>query len=188
MVSTKSHRILEGYRKHRQRHVGPFIVEEKIHDNAYRLSGLPPGMPTTQNVEHLMLFKPTPPKFRSGRPMSANIPDYIDSEAEWEVQRILDERGTRRNKSFLVKWANSPQKQWLPLRSLNHCCQLIRDYYGQNNKVIPDMVKQFLEENEIEGASDISFDRSGSDSSEEEQVAPDQPSSATDANSDAENQ
>ena len=46
LVSTKSHRLLEGHRKHRQRFVGPYVVHSKINDNAYKLSGLPPGMPT----------------------------------------------------------------------------------------------------------------------------------------------
>ena len=187
LVSTRSHRLLEGYRKHRQRYVGPFVVEEKIHDNAYRLSGLPPGMPTTQNVEHLMLFKPSPPKFRSARSESANVPDVIDDEFEWEVEKVLDERGTRRNLSFLVKWANSPQKQWLPLRSLNHCCRLLRDYYERIDRIIPDIVRQFLTENETTESNDDTSSHSEDESSEEEQQAPTQSASESGSGSEPEN-
>ena len=144
LVSTKSHRLLEGHRKHRQKHVGPYVVEKKINENAYKLAGLPPGMPTTQNVEYLTPFKPSPHKFRARSTPQANLPDIVDGEFEWEVEKILEDRGTRGNHSFLVKWANTPQKQWLPLRCLNHCCEALRDYYREHNRDIPELVEQFL--------------------------------------------
>ena len=140
--------MLEGHRKHRQKHVGPYIVEKKINDNAYKLVGLPPGMPTTQNVQYLTLFNPSPHKFRARPTPEANLPDIIDGVPEWEVEEILGDRGTRENYRFLVKWANTPQKQWLPLRCLNNCCEVLRQYYEKNQQEIPPKVQEFLNTHE----------------------------------------
>ena len=150
LVSTKSHRLLEGHRKHRQKHVGPYLIERKINENAYKLSGLPPGMPSTQNVQYLTPFNLSPPKFRTRPTPEANVPEIIDGEPEWEVEEILNDRSTRGNGNFryLVKWANTPQKQWLPLECLNNCCEILRQYYIKNNKEIPIQIEEFLKEND----------------------------------------
>ena len=50
LLSTKSHHLLEGFRKQQERFVGPYVVKEKVHPNAYRLIGLPAGVPPTQNI------------------------------------------------------------------------------------------------------------------------------------------
>ena len=65
LLSTSSHAALTGVRKHRERFVGPYLVEGAVHPNAYKLKGLPPGVPSTQNVRYLRAFKPNPPRFSS---------------------------------------------------------------------------------------------------------------------------
>ena len=163
LLSTKSHKLLAGSRKHRQRYVGPYIVQSKINDNAYRLTGLPPNVPLTQNVRFLVLFKPSPRKFSSRPTPDMNTPDVIDGEPEWEVENIEDERGTRGQHSFLVKWAHTPQRQWLPLRCLTNCGQLLRDFYDSKQLTIPERVQQFLDES----AQDVQSDTSEADSEPE---------------------
>ena len=156
LVSTKSHRLLEGHRKHRQKHVGPYPVVKKINDNAYQLSGLPPGMPSTQNVQYLTLFNPSPSKFRTRPTPEVNLPEVIDGELEWEVENILDDKSTRGNFRYLIKWANTPQKQWLPLRSLNNCCKILRQYYEKADREIPPQVEDFLKTHENEESDESS--------------------------------
>ena len=63
LLSTKSHAALEGTRKHQERYVGPYVVESQVHPNAYRLAGLPPGVPKTQNVQYLRRFHVSPFSF-----------------------------------------------------------------------------------------------------------------------------
>ena len=153
LVSTKSHRLLEGHRKHRQKHVGPYLVVKKINENAYKLSGLPQGMPSTQNIQYLTPFNTSPHKFRARPTPEANIPEIIDGEPEWEVEDILDDKSTRGNYRYLIKWANTPQKQWLPLDCLNNCCGILRQYYIKNNKEIPNRIEEFLNENDKSDSS-----------------------------------
>lgn len=64
LLSVHSHPKLESLRKHNDRYVGPFVISEKVHDNTYRLAGLPPGVPHSQNVQYLKLFCPPPSRFQ----------------------------------------------------------------------------------------------------------------------------
>ena len=150
LLSTKSHQLLEGRRKQNQRYVGPYVIESKVNENAYKLSGLPPGVPTTQNGSYLKLFRPNPRKYRTRPTPSANVPSIINNEFEWEVEQILNDRGSRDNYSFLVKWAHTPQRQWLPLRCLTHCTELLRDYYRRYHTPIPEYVLAHIEQAELE--------------------------------------
>ena len=173
LLSTKSHRLLEGHRKHRQRRVGPYLIEKKINENAYKLAGLPPGVPSTQNVQYLTPFHSSPPKFKTRPTPQANLPEIIDGEPEWEVEDILDDKVTRSNVKFLIKWANTPQKQWLSIDCLNNCCEILRRYYAKNNKEMPPLVEEFLKEN----------DKIGDETeSEPDQQITEPPSSAADIN------
>ena len=60
LLSTKSHHLLEGYRKQQERFVGPYVVKERVHPNAYKLHGLPEGVPPTQNVRSSRSIPPPP--------------------------------------------------------------------------------------------------------------------------------
>ena len=166
LLSTKSHRSFDRNRKQSQRYVGPYVIQSKVNDNAYRLSGLPDGVPTTQNVKFLMLFKPSPHRFIARPTPPTNIPEVIDGYHEWEVESILRDRSTRRNHRFLVKWAHSPQKQWLPLRSLVRCRDLLREYYEKDCRPIPDTVEVFLNESSEADLSDKSHLESESETSQ----------------------
>ena len=146
LLSTKSHQILAGNRKHAQRYAGPYFIKEKINENAFRLAGLPTGVPSVQNIKFLKLFKPTSSRF-SSRPATLDIPETIDGGLHWEVAKILEEQTTRKGTKYLVLWAGGgSQKQWLPLRCLTHCEEVVRDYYDRNNLQIPLEVEEFYEE------------------------------------------
>ena len=153
LLSTRSHQIYAANRKHSQRYAGPYFVQAKINDNAYKLTGLPTGVPSTQNVKFLVLFKPNPEKFAL-RPMSANPPDIIDGSPHWEVNKILDDKSTRSSFYYMVQWAGTLQKQWLPLRCLTHCGELLKDYYNRNCLTIPPEVTAFLENNASSNSDD----------------------------------
>ena len=167
LLSTKSHKLLMGHRKHQQKHVGPYIIRARTGVNAYELTGLPPNVPTAQNVRFLTLFHPSPRHFRTRPTPAANVPDFHDNEPEWEVESILDDRETRNQSSFLVKWANTPQQQWLPLRCMTHCHELLRDYFRERDREMPPRVRDFIEA-EPEAEEEISNEDELADSNSDQ--------------------
>ena len=113
LLSTRSHHLLLGSRKHQHRRVGPYVVVRKVQENAYELTGLPPGVPTTQNVRFLSKYELTPPAFSSSPERAASGPAQVDGEWEWEVEAIEDFRVQRNGNKYLVKWVDTRQRQWL---------------------------------------------------------------------------
>ena len=54
-------------------------------------------------------------RFASRPEPSAAVPVEVDGELEWEVEEVSDFRQQKNGyRRYLVKWAGSPQKQWLP--------------------------------------------------------------------------
>ena len=96
-------------------------------------------------MKYLVPFKPTPYKYRSRPTPPSNVPELIDGVPQWEVEAILDEKETRTNQMFLVKWAHwNNQQQWLPMHCLTNCCQMIEDFYENSNLATPAHVVRFL--------------------------------------------
>ena len=147
LVSAKTHPQLRPYVKQQERWYGPYVVKHKINDNAYAILGLPPGISETQNASFLVPFRDTPVRFRSRPRTEVAIPQFRDGEWEWEVERISDTKNDRRGiTKFLVHWVGYNRPQWLPLSELGHCCELVREYYSNNNLSIPDHVQLFLDQ------------------------------------------
>ena len=111
LLSTKSHHLLEGFRKQQERFVGPYVVKERVHPNAYRLTSLPSGVPTTQNVHFLIKFHRSPNRFSSRPQPDSSAPDLIDGQYKWEVEDVVDHRYTRYGMMYLVKWKGFARKQ-----------------------------------------------------------------------------
>ena len=126
-----------------------------MHENAYRLQGLPTGVPTTQNVQYLTLFRPSPSRFNTRPPQPVNTPEYNQGYPEWEVEIILAVRGTADRRSFLVKWADTPQRQWLSQACLTNCGELLQEFYERKNLPIPADIQELIDrDNENNQADD----------------------------------
>ena len=91
------------------------------------------------------MFRPSPQRFASRPPQSVSLPDYHDGQPEWEVETILRIRGTPGRRRFLVKWANTTQKQILPQESLTRCPYLLKEYYERNNLSIPADIQDMID-------------------------------------------
>ena len=137
LLSTNSHAALSGIRKHRERFVGPYLIAGKVHDNAYRLKGLPPGVPPTQNVRYLRTFRPNMAKFASRPSPEYAAPVDVEGHVEWEVEAIVGHRQLRHGYKYRVKWKDTPQEQWLPSNALRHCRRLVREYHQAHNLPLP---------------------------------------------------
>ena len=85
------------------RFIGPFKVEKKIGENAYRLD-LPAPM-RIHNVFHVSKLR----KYHyDGRVQPPPIPVNINGELEYEVEKVLGHRDVKRGKKslreYLVRW------------------------------------------------------------------------------------
>ena len=110
-----------------QRWIGPFEVIQRINPNVYRLrmSNLYPGLPVF-NYQHLKKYVEAPeeygervtlPETRTRRP----------AEDEYEVERIVAERRTKKGLEYLVRWEGySPlYDTWEPKRSLRNAPEVV---------------------------------------------------------------
>ena len=128
LLSGKSYNTKTGYHKVAPKYSGPYPVVRKIQDNTYELSGLPPEVPSTQNVKFLKEFHPSPSQF-PGRPTPDHAaPIRIGDHYEWEVAEIMGYRVGVGEISYRIKWVNYPRDSWLRLTQLQNCQQLLWEY------------------------------------------------------------
>ena len=133
LLSTTAHPVLDYDRKHHPRYVGPFVVEKQIHENSYRLRGLSPSVPKTQNVQFLRPFRPSTAR-HALRPESAFAKlQLVDGEIEWLVEAIIDRKNLRNGRKYKIKWANCNQPQWMKESDLVNCRELLREYHTKMN-------------------------------------------------------
>jgi hypothetical protein len=119
-----------------QHRLSPFEILAPVpHDahspSAYRLA-LPPSW-KIHPVFHVSLLRPA--NINSGlHPVVAvedhPPPDVIQGEEEYEVETILDHRGGKRRRQYLVKWKGYPSSDttWEPRRALRHAPDVVNRY------------------------------------------------------------
>ena len=95
------------------RYIGPFRVEQVVNANAYRLE-LPPTfqMHPVVNITRLKQYVDGQQQFPSrevedGR-MDGEVVLDDNGQKEWEVEKVLAQRGTGRRRRYLVKWKGWP--------------------------------------------------------------------------------
>ena len=111
------------------RWIGPFTVTHKIGPVAYRLD-LPSTVPV-YDVFHVSLLRNYTASGRQPPP----LPELIDGEEEYEVERILDHRVNKRGKkSFLIRWLGyGPEHDsWVPMANLDNCPDLLDKYWNDS--------------------------------------------------------
>ena len=104
-------------------------------------------------------------------------------EPEWEVETIIRVRGTPGRRRFLVKWANSTQRQFLPQESLTRCPQLLKEYYERKNLPIPLDIQEL-----IDGATDSESDSESESESEDESEEMSQDEESSESEKEAESE
>ena len=125
----------KGTRKQEFLFDGPFPILKMIREDVAELGGLPRGAPTHINVQYLRKYlrDPTTEGLRRQAPPSQPIQDAAE-ELEWEVEEILDVRGTGRNRKYQVKWKGYPQKTWAPLKDLTECKEAIEEFHKKTSQ------------------------------------------------------
>ena len=120
-------------RKLSHKHLGPFSIERKVGNNAYRLR-LPPSMSRIHPVFNVIKLTPAPEDPIVGRRAAPPpLPEIIDGEEEWVVEEILDSKMMNRKLRYLVKWKgfSVEHNSWEPWDHV-HAPDLVADFYRRN--------------------------------------------------------
>ena len=114
------------------RYRGPFEVIERIGTVAYRLA-LPPTYECHDvfHVSQLVPHRPRPPALVPSAADAAWPPIHdaaVNPTEEYEVDYIMDQRGSGDAAQYLVKWRGTPEDQatWEPAHHLTGCPALLR--------------------------------------------------------------
>ncbi|KAL8442510.1 hypothetical protein Emed_007256 [Eimeria media] len=123
----------QGCPKLQERFAGPFTISKVLNDVTYKLD-LPPSY-TIHPVFHVSLLRPfrEDPQLRREQQWE---PMQRDGYLEFEVEAILDVRGSGTHKQYLIHWKGKPKEAatWEPARNLTHCKHLLRSFHRTRNR------------------------------------------------------
>ena len=84
--------------------LGPFVIERKVNNNAYRLR-LPTSLRRLHPVFNVVKLSPAPEDPIPGRRAKPPPPPrLVEGQEEWEVEKVLDSRMFRGRLKYLVHW------------------------------------------------------------------------------------
>jgi hypothetical protein len=135
-IQLQGNRELDRTMKFSAKFIGPFKVVERKNANAYKLE-LPDSfhIHPVVNVERLKRFVDGADQFPSRevedwRPSGEAVRD-ANGELEWEVERVIAQRGSERNRSYLIKWVGYPlyESSWQPKRNLENAQGKIDEFH-----------------------------------------------------------
>ena len=143
LLSTTNLKVDDRARKLTSKYIGPFTIKNKISDVVYELE-----LPTLLNrihpvfhVSRLRTYHNADTQFPSRTQTSTRpLPELLDGEEAWEVEKILDERVRRRGRNstieYLVKWKNYPlhESTWEPSRNLRYATEVMRSWEQSRNR------------------------------------------------------
>jgi transposase InsO family protein len=111
--------------------LGPYIIEERIGLQAYRLK-LPSSM-KVHPVFHVSLLDPYKSSTIPDRTQDPPPPVVVDDELEWEVEEILDSKFRRRQLFYKVRWINYPPSDdsWQPASDLANSQDLVDEFHSR---------------------------------------------------------
>lgn len=98
---------------------GPYPVLARIGRLAYRIR-LPPHL-RHHDVFHVSMLEPVVCSHIQDRPSRSEGVEIIEGVPYWEVEAILDRRGTGKLREYLVLWRGFPEEaaSWEPYNYLN---------------------------------------------------------------------
>ena len=110
---------------------GPFVVTAAISHVSYRLK-----LPATwriHNVFHASLLTPYKETPINGQRYQEPVPELVDGQPEWEVERILGARRRRNQLQYLIRWKgfSEAHDSWEPLTHIK-ADQRIKEFYQSN--------------------------------------------------------
>ena len=118
----------EGQPKLHYRFTGPFTIDERVNDNAYKLADILLGIHATQNITELRPFVESPERFKTRPKPPIPKPLSVRGRTEWEVEDILDSRIRANRREYKVKWKDSPGTTWEPRDNLANAPKILRRF------------------------------------------------------------
>ncbi len=117
-------------RKLAPRWLGPLPVLARVGAVAYRLQ-LPPSLTRLHAVFHISLLK----KYEGDVAPAPREPIFaVGDDEEFEVERILNHRSSRRGTQYLIQWKGYPlfEATWEPEANLGNSPDLLSSYKSQH--------------------------------------------------------
>ena len=116
-----------GSRKLLPRYIGPFSITKSIKGVSYTLD-LPKGLKIhpTFHISLLRLYREDPAYLFKAPP----LPEVIEGDLEYEVERLVDHRRMGESLEFLVRWKGYQpcDDTWEPQSNLKNCPKLLKEY------------------------------------------------------------
>lgn len=126
-LSIRNLRIKRLSKKLDHRRVGPFTVEEKISETAFKLKLLD-TMRLRSSTFHISLLEPAPRDTNPDTQIEAE-----DEEEEYDVEEVLDSRISKGQLEYLVSWLDylTIDNSWEPVANLN-CPEKLEEFHRRN--------------------------------------------------------
>ena len=149
MLSAKNLKIKKPNRKLSDKAVDPFRIRACICKQAYRLA-----MPHTYRIHpvfHVSLLELYKQRANDPDLPEYPLPELIEDEEEYPVERILQKRTRKSVKEYLVRWAGYPPEydQWVPEQDMEGSEEL-RDAFEQEESQSRKSPKDTIVINEAE--------------------------------------
>ena len=100
-------------RKQEFQYDGPYLIKRMLKPSVAEVEGLPPGMPTSINVQYLKKYVRLPDVELLRNPPPPPTAIAAAQGTEWEVDKILRHRGVKGHREFFVKWKGYPTSTWV---------------------------------------------------------------------------
>ena len=132
LLSARNIRTRRPNKKLDHRWLGPFEVEAIIGKQAYRLK-LPTSYKAIHPVFHVSCLEPYQGSARAPQGQPAQL---VEGEEEWVVEKILAERGSGRDKQYLVRWEGYPPAEdtWEPKANLDNAKEALEAYERERRR------------------------------------------------------
>ena len=125
-----SHQMPKVPRKLWYRFIGPFEITKKISDVVYELDL--PDEYRIENPFHISLLKPYHPPESEDQIFRPPPSFFVQGDAEYPVEAILDRKGSGKSRQYLVKWEglSDEENTWEPATHLQRreLQPLLRDF------------------------------------------------------------
>jgi len=145
------------------KYVGPFKIVQ-VSESGLNVQLELPSVLNVHNKFHvskLRAIKPTDQEWPAREQVTRPLPEIVDREKHWEVERILGERavsgrnGTKRSE-YLVKWKGFPttDSTWEPEINLQNVQEMIETFHAEQREL-----RTAEEEEQAEVANDDNLQR-----------------------------
>ena len=132
MLSSRNINLRRAMKKLSDKNIGPFQIEAKLGQNAYRLR-LPQQYGRLHSTFHVSLLSPYHRRPGEEPP----VPVEIEGEEEYEVEAILDAVGSGKKRRWLVRWKgwSKDHDTWEYIDNLEGAMDLVRGFDRRKGKV-----------------------------------------------------